>query len=113
MPVAAKAGAFSIKLSKSSLKISAALSFSVSFVKSMHNRLTLITNPSITMRSMVHSVSHYKKRLYKKRLVDLGLTKKHTLVYFLDLRNAFCRKLFLTQPKIDVFSSRMIWCHYF
>ena len=43
----------------------------------------------------LHSVSDYKKHLYKKRLVDLVLTKKQTLVYFSDLRNAFCKKLFL------------------
>ena len=43
----------------------------------------------------IHAISDYKKRLYKKRLVDLVLTKKQTLVYLSDLRNAFCRKLFL------------------
>ena len=40
------------------------------------------------MINLVHSVSDYKKHLYKKRLVDLVLTKKRTLVYFSDLRNA-------------------------
>ena len=43
----------------------------------------------------IHSVSDYKKHLYKKRLVDHVFTKKRTLVYFSDLRNTFCRKLFL------------------
>ena len=45
----------------------------------------------------LHSVSDYKKRLYKKQLVDLGLTKKRTLVSFTDLRNAVCRTLILLE----------------
>ena len=64
----------------------------------------------------VHLVSDYKKCLYKKRLVDLGLTKKRILDYFSDLRNAICRKPFLLQqlenlilvkPKINLLSCKM------
>ena len=39
-------------------------------------------------KMLIHSVSDYKKHLYKKRLVDHVLPKKRTLVYFSDLRNA-------------------------
>ena len=65
----------------------------------------------------IHSVTDYKKHLYMKRLVDLVLTKKQTLVYFSDLRNAFCRKLFFlkqlrnAQSKIALFQSqKLMFC---
>ena len=57
-------------------------------------RKTSLIGPTC-VHSELHSVSDYKKHLHKKQLVDLVLTKKRTLVYFSDLRNAFCRKLFL------------------
>ena len=41
----------------------------------------------------VHSVSDYKKRLYKKRLVDSMKCKKRRLVNFSKLRNVFLKRL--------------------
>ena len=65
--------------------------------------IALYTFKQAQENPVLHSVSDYKKHLNKKRLVDLDLTKKCTLVYFLELRNAFYRKLFLTQPRNDFF----------
>ena len=41
----------------------------------------------------VHSVSDYKKRLYKKRLVELLKCKKRQLVTFFQLRNTLLMRL--------------------
>ena len=68
----------------------------------------------------LHSVSDYKKRLYKKHLVDLLLTKKRTQVHISALRNTICWKLYLLEqicffvgPKLYLLSCNLIWLHYF
>ena len=43
--------------------------------------------------TVIHSVPFYKKRSYKKRLVDLIWYKKRRLVDFSVVRNAFLRQL--------------------
>ena len=49
----------------------------------------LFTRKAISLEiCSVHSASDYKKHLYKKRLVNIVLTKKRTLVYFSHLRTA-------------------------
>ena len=53
-----------------------------------------IISPSTTPWMVIHAIPAYKKRSYKKRLVDILWCKKRRLVDFLAVRNAFLRQLF-------------------
>ena len=49
----------------------------------------------------LHSIPNYKKRSYKKRLIEILGTKKQQLVDFQITRNKFLWKLWNLQKNID------------
>ena len=51
--------------------------------------IALYTFKQAQENPVLHSVSDYKKHLNKKRLVDLILSEKRTLVYFYSNKNIF------------------------